>query len=116
MLLTNPTGPTWLSDDTGGVLIASHAKTALRPGDSVRAVGFPEPGVFNPVMRSAQLSQVGTGTLPAAVPFTIDDILEDGWDAKLAQVDGYLTDRAANSGRERLDARRRHAHVRRRAA
>jgi signal transduction histidine kinase/CheY-like chemotaxis protein len=102
VLLTNPTGPTWLSDETGGVLIASHAKTTLRVGDMACATGFPEPGVFNPVLRSAQLVKVGTGTVPAAVPFTIDDILEDGWDSKLAQVDGYLADRAANSGRERL--------------
>jgi signal transduction histidine kinase/DNA-binding response OmpR family regulator len=102
VLLSNPTGPTWLSDGTGGVLITSHAKTALAVGDLVVATGFPEPGVFNPVMRAAQLGKVGTGTVPAAVPFTVDDILEEGWDSKLARVDGYLADRAANSGRERL--------------
>ena len=102
VLLANPTGPTWIADDTGGVLIASHARTALTTGDLVVATGFAEPGVFNPMLRSAQLTKTGTAPVPAAVPFTVDDILEDGWDSKLAQVDGYLTDRAANSGRERL--------------
>ena len=30
VLLTNPTGPTWLSDDTGGVLVATHARGDVR--------------------------------------------------------------------------------------
>jgi len=102
VLLTNPTGPTWLADDSGGVQVASHARVKLAIGDVVQAVGFPEGGAFNPVLRSAALTKVGTATLPAPVPLTIDDILEDGVDAKLAQVDGYLTDRVSTSGRERL--------------
>jgi signal transduction histidine kinase/CheY-like chemotaxis protein len=102
VLLTNPTGPTWLADDTGGVLIASHAKITLAVGDLVLATGFPEPGVFNPVMRAGQLAKVGAGPMPTAAPSTIDDILEDGWDSKLARVDGYLRDRSANAGHERL--------------
>ena len=54
------------------------------------------------MLRSAALTKVGSQPPPQAAPMTLDDILEDGWDAKLAQVEGYLTDRVANSGRERL--------------
>ncbi len=102
VLLTNPTGPTWLSDDTGGVLVATHARGTFAIGDVVKATGFPEAGAFNPVLRSAALTKVGSQAPPQATPMTLDDILEDGWDAKLAQIEGYLTDRVANSGRERL--------------
>ena len=102
VMLTNPTGPTWLSDDTGGVLVASHARGTFTVGDVVKATGFPEAGGFNPVLRSAALTKVGSQAPPHATPMTIDDILEDGWDAKLAEVEGYLTDRATSSGRERL--------------
>ena len=102
VLLTNPTGPTWLSDDTGGVLVATHARGTFAIGDVVRATGFPEPGAFNPVLRSAALTKVGSQPPPRPTPMTLDDILEDGWDAKLAEVEGFLTDRATNSGRERL--------------
>jgi signal transduction histidine kinase/DNA-binding response OmpR family regulator len=102
VLLTNPTGPTWLADDTGGVLVASHARGAFALGDVVKAVGFPEGGAFNPVLRSAALTRIGSQPPPRAAAMTVDDILEDGWDAKLAQVEGYLTDRAGNGGRERL--------------
>jgi signal transduction histidine kinase/DNA-binding response OmpR family regulator len=102
VLLTNPTGPTWLSDDTGGVLVATHARGTFAIGDVVKATGFPEAGAFNPVLRSAALTKIGTQPLPPVPAMTLDDILEDGWDAKLAEVEGYLTDRAANSGRERL--------------
>ena len=102
VLLTNPTGPTWLSDDTGGVLVATHARGTFAIGDVVTATGFPEAGAFNPVLRSAALTKVGSQVLPPAPAMTLDDILEDGWDAKLAEVEGYLSDRAANSGRERL--------------
>ncbi|MEO5823204.1 MAG: response regulator [Vicinamibacteraceae bacterium] len=102
VLLTNPTGPTWLSDDTGGVLVATHARGTFAIGDVVKATGFPEAGAFNPILRSAALSKIGSQPPPPAPAMTLDDILEDGWDAKLAQVEGYLTDRVANSGRERL--------------
>ena len=102
VVLTNPTGPTWLSDETGGVLVASHARGIFAIGDVVRATGFAEARAFNPVLRSAALTKIGSQPPPVAPAMTLDDILEDGWDAKLAQVEGYLTDRAANSGRERL--------------
>ena len=102
VLLTNPTGPTWLSDDTGGVLVATHARGAFAIGDVVRATGFAEPGAFNPVLRSAALIKVGAQPPPPATPMTLDDIFEDGWDAKLAQVEGFLTDCVAYGGRERL--------------
>jgi signal transduction histidine kinase/DNA-binding response OmpR family regulator len=102
VMLTNPTGPTWLSDDTGGVLVASHARGTFALGDVVKATGFPEAGAFNPVLRSAALTKVGSQAPPQATPMTIDDILEDGWDAKLTEIEGYLTDRATSSGRERL--------------
>jgi signal transduction histidine kinase/DNA-binding response OmpR family regulator len=102
VLLTNPTGPTWLSDDTGGVLVATHTHGTFAIGDVVKATGFPEAAAFNPVLRSAALVKVGSQPPPQAPAMTLDEILEDGWDSKLAQVEGYLTDRAANSGRERL--------------
>ncbi len=102
VLLTNPTGPTWLSDDTGGVQVTTHARGTFAIGDVVKATGFPEAAAFNPVLRSAALVKVGSQPPPQAPAMTLDDILEDGWDAKLAQVEGYLTDRAANNGRERL--------------
>ena len=84
------------------MLVATHARGAFAIGDVVRATGFAEPGAFNPVLRSAALTKVGAQPPPPAPAMTLDDILEDGWDAKLAQVEGYLTDRVANSGRERL--------------
>jgi signal transduction histidine kinase/DNA-binding response OmpR family regulator len=102
VLLTNPTGPTWLSDDTGGVQIATHARGTFAIGDVVRAVGFPEAGAFNPIMRAAALTKIGQRPPPTATWMTVDDILEDGWDAKLATIEGYLTARAVASGKERL--------------
>jgi hypothetical protein len=102
VLLTNPTGPTWLSDETGGVLVATHARGAFAIGDVVRATGFAEPGAFNPVLRSGALVKVGSQAPPQATPMTLDEIFEDGWDAKLAEVEGFLTDRVAYGGRERL--------------
>jgi signal transduction histidine kinase len=82
--------------------VATHARGAFAIGDVVKAIGFPEAGAFNPVLRSAALHKVGWQRPPQATPMTLDDILEDGWDAKLAEVEGYLTDRATSSGRERL--------------
>ena len=48
------TGPTWVRDATGGVMIRDHQSEALAAGDLVDVVGFPEIDGFSPgITRSA---------------------------------------------------------------
>ena len=48
VLLTNPTGPTWLSDETGGVLVATHARGASRLATWSAPPASPNPAPSTP--------------------------------------------------------------------
>ena len=90
---------------------------ARRPSRSAtwsRRPASRKPGAFNPVLRSAALTKVGSQPPPQATAMTLDDILEDGWDAKLAAGRG-LPDRPRRQQRPRA-ADHRPGHPRRSVA
>jgi hypothetical protein len=102
--LTERTGPTYVSDPTGGVLIQNHAPVDLKVGDSVEAIGLPVavPGLFNPVLRDAEIRQLGHTGGPVPTLLTATDILDDGYDAQLVQLDAELVDQAASGSNQAL--------------
>jgi hypothetical protein len=102
--LTERTGPTYVSDSTGGVLIQDHAPVALKVGDMVEVTGLPVavPGLFNPVLRDAEIGQVGHAGPPSPTHITASDILDDGFDAQLVQLDAELIDQGASGSNQAL--------------
>ena len=100
--LTHPTGPTYLSDATGGIAIQDHGEAHLAIGDLAEATGFAEAGPFNAVLRDADVRAVGRSPLPAPPRVTAEEILEEGWDAKLVSLDAWLVDAIAGSTDQRL--------------
>ncbi|HXN49198.1 MAG TPA: hypothetical protein VN893_21270, partial [Bryobacteraceae bacterium] len=78
VILTQPTGPTYVSDATGGVLIQDHPAAALKVGDWVEVTGLPVSvnGLFNPVLRDAEIRELGQAVPPDPVLVTASDILE----------------------------------------
>ena len=100
--LTHPTGPTYVSDPTGGVAIQEHGDAHLAIGDLVEATGFAEAGPFNSVLRDGNLHRVGHASLPPPPRLTADDILEEGWDSKLVSVDAWLVDPVVGAADQRL--------------
>ncbi len=104
VILTQRTGPTYVSDSTGGVLIQSHPPAALKIGDSVEVTGLPVAvsGLFNPVFRDAEIRQLGHAAPPDPVVVTAGDILEEGYDAQLVQLDAVLVDQGAAKGNQVL--------------
>jgi signal transduction histidine kinase/CheY-like chemotaxis protein len=102
--LTQPAGPTYVSDSTGGVLIQNHAPAALKVGDSVEVTGFPVaiPGQFNPVMRDAEIRKLGHPGPPEPTLVTATDIIDDGYDADLVQIEAVLVDQAPVKGNQAL--------------
>ncbi len=102
--LTNPTGPTYISDGTGGVMVQNHAPAALAIGDSVEVIGLPVPvaGQFNPVLRDGEVRKVGKARPPTPLPVTATDILDEGYDAELVRIDAMLVDEALGKGSETL--------------
>jgi signal transduction histidine kinase/CheY-like chemotaxis protein len=102
VLLTHPTGPTYISDATGGVVVNNHTEIRLGIGDLVEVTGFTEPGAFNPILRDAQLRVVGKGQVPEAALVTAQDILDEGWDAKLLKLDARVIDVVPSQADKRL--------------
>ena len=91
--LSHKTGPTWVEDATGGVLIQNHPSIDLQTGDVVEVTGFAEPGAFSPVMRDAAITRVGRNGATAPPLLTPTDILQEGYDSELIRVDGYVVDK-----------------------
>ncbi|MGD0014116.1 MAG: response regulator [Bryobacteraceae bacterium] len=100
--LTHPTGPTYISDATGSVVIDNHTPSDLAVGDVVEATGFAEIGALNPVLTDAQLVKVAHRAEPKAQRSTVTDILEDRWDPRLVAVDGLLLDTVTSGADRRL--------------
>ena len=102
--LAHPRGPTYVSDSTGGVLVQDHAPAVLKVGDAVEVLGFPvaAAGRFNPVLRDAEVRELGPGRPPEPLRVTATDILDEGYDAELVQIDAVLVDRSAGKGSQAL--------------
>ncbi len=95
--LAHPSGPTWVTDSNGGVLIQNHAPVSLRPGDNVEVTGFPEPGSFSPIVRDASIRVIGRNQPAAPVRVTPAEILQEGYDSELVQVDAFVVDSVGSS-------------------
>ncbi len=100
--LTNPPGPTYISDATGSMVIDNHAEAHLAVGDVVEATGFAEADALNPVLKDAVLVKLGHAAGPQPQLSTITNILEDRWDPRLVALDGFLVDTLTAGGDRRL--------------
>jgi signal transduction histidine kinase/CheY-like chemotaxis protein len=100
--LANPQGPTFIQDETGGVVIRKHNNVAVQPGDVVDVAGFAESGDFTPVMRDGELRKIRSSQPVTAARFTAEEILEEGYDAQLVQVDAFLRGQTTSRNDETL--------------
>ena len=100
--LSHPGGPTWVQDSTGGVLIQSHPEIALRPGDTVEVDGFAEPGAFSPIMRDATIRKIAADPIAAPPRLTPPEILQEGYDSELIQVDAEVMDKVGAGAAEAM--------------
>jgi len=94
--MSQPQGPTYIMDATGAMVVQNHGRIALSPGDLVDVAGFPAPGDFSTVMRDGEIRKIRSGPPPGVSGISADDIVEDGYDARLIQIDGLLVDRIEN--------------------
>ena len=90
---SNISGPTWVRDATGGVMIHDHEAAGLAAGDLVDVVGFPETAAFGPVLRGARVKRLQSGAPPAPVRVTAGDAMKGDLDGQLVQIEGKLIDR-----------------------
>ncbi len=94
---TRVTGPTWVSDGTGGLVVRDHGEVHLEPGDAVDVAGFPVPGALSPELRNAVVRKAASGPPPLPARVTAGEALSGDWDAQLVQIDGRLIQEYATS-------------------
>jgi PAS domain S-box-containing protein len=102
--LAHPSGPTCVSDATGGVLVQNHAPASIEVGDAVEVIGLPVAvqGRFNPVLRDAEIRKLGQAAPYEPMLVTATDILDEGYDAELVRIDALLADQAPGKGNQTL--------------
>ncbi|MGA1992467.1 MAG: PAS domain-containing sensor histidine kinase [Bryobacteraceae bacterium] len=102
--LAHPSGPTYVSDATGGALVQNHAPADLEVGDEVEVIGLPVAvaGLFNPVLRDAEIRKLGRAPSHEPMLVTATDILDEGYDAELVRIDAVLVDQALGRRNQEL--------------
>ena len=101
VLATGTTGPTWVRDATGAVLIREHTAVPLAPGDDVDVAGFSTVGKAAAEIENAELRRNGPGTPPQPIAITTDQALSGEYNAQLVRIDARLVDQF-QSGPERI--------------
>ena len=100
--LANPQGPTYIQDDTGGVVVRKHNSIAIQPGDAVSVIGFPDNGEFTPILRDGELVKIAALGPLAPARLTAEEILQEGYDAQLVQIDAFVSGQATGRKDETL--------------
>ncbi len=101
--LFNRSGPTYIQDGGGGVLIRDHSAVSLSAGDQVDVLGFPDFGVVGPVLLHASLERVGGTVHIEPIRINAGDVLNDGCEPQLVTIDGQITDRGLAKNQQALN-------------
>ncbi|HWF45714.1 MAG TPA: ATP-binding protein [Bryobacteraceae bacterium] len=98
---TSTSGPTWIQDNSGAVMIRDHAPILLSPGDLVDVAGFVTPGAFSPEIHDGTIRKYAAGPIPKPIRVTAGEALSGTWDAQFVQIDGKLVNEYS-SGQEQF--------------
>ncbi len=82
----------FMQDASGGLIVLSGQDTAIRVGDRVDAVGFPNFGQYAPILEDAEFRSIGRGTVPEPVDMTRMTSPTADHDAELVKVQGRVLD------------------------
>jgi signal transduction histidine kinase len=83
----------FILDSSGGIRVMQSALKSgrrLQTGMLVQVTGTATAGDFAPVITNATLNQIGTMTLPAARPASLEEALTGTLDGDLVQMSGYV--------------------------
>ncbi|MDW8308108.1 MAG: histidine kinase [Verrucomicrobiales bacterium] len=90
----------YLSDGANGLRFIAKKSPALRPGDQVEVVGFPEWSGVSPLLREAVVRQTGHAPLPSPRDLPPDRLLQGSYDALRVRVRGVLANVRETAGEQ----------------
>ena len=80
-----------VQDATGGVWLPEMPLPGgFTPGAEVEITGHAEPGVFGPIVRAQAVRVLGTGTLPAALPVSYEELLAVRLNSQRVELTGVI--------------------------
>ncbi len=97
VLVSHPTGPTWIRDNSGAIKVHDHDPVNLAPGDLVTLTGFAVPGLFSPEIESAVLKWQAHGRPALPIQIGPQEVLSGDHDGQLIQMDGRVLDQFSDS-------------------
>lgn len=81
----------FLQDETAGIyLLELTNMPALSPGQLVEVEGTTGPGEYAPVVQPTSVKVVGAGTMPAARPVTLEQLVSGRHDSQLVEFSGIV--------------------------
>lgn len=105
----DPHEPIYMQDGTGSLEVNSDNRPgSLKVGDAIQAVGYASPGPFGPMMTAASLERLRAGVPASPHAIRPEDLLEQGSEGELVQLDAVLMDRVPVQSGERFVMRAGH--------
>jgi len=102
VVLSNPTGPTYLSDSSDGLMVKTHSHIDLQPGDLVEVIGSTRLGRFSPYLEDAEITKIASLQPPQPPLLSADQILETGNDEQFVEIDAFLVNDSNGVGEQSL--------------
>ncbi len=102
VIFSRPKGPTYLNDASAGLLVRTHARVALQPGDLVEVVGTTRRGEFAPLLEDGEFTKLAALEPPKALLMSADQVIAQGAESQFIQIDGFLVNDSGGVGEKTL--------------
>jgi len=80
----------FLQDETAGIYLEVTNSLTLQPGQIIEVEGVTGPGEFAPVVKPESVTVVGNGSIPAARPSSVKELLSGVQDSQLIEMSGNV--------------------------
>jgi signal transduction histidine kinase/CheY-like chemotaxis protein len=102
VIFSRPNGPTYLNDASAGLLVRTHARVDLQPGDLVEVVGTTRRGEFAPLLEDGEFTRLAALEPPKALLMSADQVVVQGAESQFIQIDGFLVNDSGGVGEKTL--------------
>ena len=96
---TNWDGRFYVQDSSGGVFVENKEGRPPKVGDIVEISGITRAGGYAPCITKPHLNNLGTASLPAPRPITIEQLMSGTEDGQRVEISGVLRDAEFNGYR-----------------
>ena len=100
--LAHKSGPTYIQDATGGLLLTNHNDSDLTLGDVVVATGFARQSDGGSFLENALVKRLSQAPQKQPERVTSHELLGDDLDSTLVQIDSTVLDESATVSRQRM--------------